>query len=209
MLTVRKVQGRSHLIFYLILSSVTLLLGIIDLSLPVWLSYCWWDFGLFNSKNTSRIKDFKSSQSISSLHSDVCGSLESYVDRSCPDACDSLHSLSKAGYIMVVFGSLALCSNFFSIIAVALKLLKRKVPKILHISFVLPFILWLFGFSIYAGVAGLGRYKEVVNKSRFNFEADNYSIKVGGAIGVTMIFLYLISGAYALFVLRRLVIGLK
>ena len=209
MLTVRKVQGRSHMIAYLVLSSASLLLGIINLSLPTWLHYCWWDFGLFEASNTSRIADFASKSSISDLHQDACGSLQSYVERSCPDACDYLDYLSHAGYVMVVFGSVALASNAGGIVLVVLKLFKRRLRAEFNLIFIVPFVAWLLGFSVYAGVAHLGRFEGVKNEDRFNFDADDYSVKVGAAIAITLVLVYLAEAVYAWFVIRRFMISIK
>lgn len=209
MLTVRKVQGRNHLIFYLIFASATLLLGIINLSLPIWIKYCWWEVGLFDAHNISRIKDFPGTDSIQTVHDKACGDLKSYVQRSCPSACDYLENFKDAGIVMVVFGSLALVSNFINIGIILMKLFKKRVRSILSINLYLPFIIWLIGFSIYAGVAHLGRIDSPVNKDEYNFDADDYKVKVGAAIAITMIPLYLASGIYGWLVIRRLIVGLK
>lgn len=209
MLSVRKVQGRSHMIAYLVLSSASLLLGIINLSLPVWLHYCWWDFGLFKASNTSRIADFASKSSISDLHHDVCGSLKSYVERSCPDACNYLDNLSYAGYFIVVFGSIALVANAGGILLVFCKLFKKRIRAEFNLIFIVPFVSWLFGFSVYAGVAHLGRFEGVRNKDKFNFDADDYEVKVGAAIAITLVLVYLVEAVYAWLVVRRFMIGIK
>lgn len=209
MLTVRKVQGRKHFVFYLICASVTLLLGIIDLSLPVWIKYCWWEIGLFDADNTSRIKVFSGTDSIQTMHDKACGGLKHYVERSCPSACDNLLNFKNAGYVMVVFGSIALFFNFLSIGVVILKLLKKRVKWLLSLTLYLPFVFWLMGFSIYAGTAHLGRLDKPVNKASYNFDADEYDLKVGAAIAITLIPLYLASALYCWFVIRGYLIGLK
>lgn len=209
MLTVSKVQGRKHLIFFIIFASITLLLGIIDLSMPVWVEYCWWEIGLFDANNISRIKDFPGTDSIQTMHDKACGSLKSYVERSCPSACDYLLNFKHAGYVMVVFGSIALFFNFISIGVIVLKLLKKRVKWFLSLSLYLPFIFWLVGFSIYAGIAHLGRIDKPINKEKYNFNADDYDVRVGTAIAITMIFLYLASSLYSLIVIRGYLVGLN
>ena len=209
MLTVNKPQGRNHLIFYLIFACVTLLLGIIDLSLPIWIKYCWWEIGLFDAQNISRIKVFPGTDSIETMHDKACGDLKNYVQRSCPSACDYLSNFKHAGVVMVVFGSLALISNLLNIVIVLMKLFKKKVRSILTINLCLPFVIWLIGFSIYAGVAHLGRIDAPVNKEEYNFDADDYTLKPGAAIAITLIPLYLASSLYGWLVIRRQLIGLK
>ena len=53
-----KIQGKGHLIAFLLLCCTSLLLGVIDLNLPVWLSYCWWNIGLVDAQTNSRIIEF-------------------------------------------------------------------------------------------------------------------------------------------------------
>lgn len=204
-----KIQGKGHLIFFLVMCAVGLLLGVINLTLPVWVHYCWWDLGLVDAANTSRIVEFDGENSISDVKSDICGDLQSLVERSCPHACENLKNFESAGVTMLAFGAIALFFMFCSLAIPIFRLFKYRVQRFFSILTLLPFLFWLIGFSSYAGAAGLGRLENPTNKPQYNFNADEYSVKVGTAIAITNIFLYLLIAVYGWVKIRKLLQVLK
>lgn len=199
-----KIAGRGHFIAFLILNSVTLLLGIIDLCLPVWISYCWWDIGLIDASNNSIIINFNDETSISDVKNDICGNLESYVERSCPGACFYMENFRKAGLVMLVFGILSLISMMFTMAIPVLRLFKIRVKKNLVFVSIFQVVLWFTGICAYAGTANLGEIDKTVNKPEYNFIANNYKAKVGIAISITVLLLQTGILIYALFKIRTL-----
>ena len=204
-----KVQGQAHLIVFFISSVVCLLLGIIDLCLPTWFSYCWWDFGLIAAANTSIIKEFSGENTIADVQNDICGDLESLVERSCSSACSNVKNIRSAGLVMLVFGSISLFFMFCSAGIALIRLCKGRVKRMYIGVTIAPFVIWLLGFSSYAGVAGLGIFDSPNNKPEYNFTANSYSIDVGAAIAITIIFLNLGIAAYGWIKIRKLLQVLK
>ena len=90
---------------------------------------------------------------------------------------------------MIVFGVISLIFMSITITISVMRLCKMRVKKSFIVVCCLPFVFWLFGFSVYAGIAGLGRMDSSVNKPEFNFVAKDYQMKVGIAISITILLL--------------------
>ena len=103
---------------------------------------------------------------------------------------------------MIVFGTLSLFFLSLTALIPILKLFRINIKKNFIFLSVIPFALWLIGFSSFAGIAELGRIDSPTNKPEYNFTAHSYELKVGAAIGITIVLLDLAIAAYGILTVR-------
>jgi hypothetical protein len=203
------IQGKNHIIAFTILCVINLLLTLIDLLLPVWISYCWWDFGLISAKTNSNIVEFDNENFISDVYHDACGDLRPLVERSCPNACNNIENFEKAGVAMMVFGVISLCTVALNLIVGLLRLWKFRVRKAFAVVGFLPLGSWFVGISIYAGLGDLGGITGPNNLPQYNFEAYGYQMNAGIIIAIIVLLLDLLLAFYSFFKIKKLLQVLK
>lgn len=172
----RGVRKRHHIVF--IIASTLLFIGItISLFLHSWVKYCWWDFGLIYASSFTTFTNFENESTISDVNSDSCQSLESFVERNCPDFCSYISGFEIGGGLMVLFSSLSLFFHFFCILFHIWSFFKVQFKfKRIGVLLVLSSACYLVGFFIYICLLKFFDLKNPVGKEN---QAEKFHIEIG------------------------------
>lgn len=169
--------GKRHHIVFIAASTAVMLTIAIDLSLHKWLKYCWWNFGLVHASTFTTFTNFKDEGTISDVRSDSCQSLESLVEKMCPDFCTYIDRIELGGIFMIIFGILSLMFYLISILFHLWSFFKAQFKfKKIWVLLVLPCVFYLLGLAIYHAALNVLSIK---SPDTHRFETAAPKIEVG------------------------------
>eukprot|EP00359_Climacostomum_virens_P000907 CAMPEP_0204898290 /NCGR_PEP_ID=MMETSP1397-20131031/1204_1 /ASSEMBLY_ACC=CAM_ASM_000891 /TAXON_ID=49980 /ORGANISM="Climacostomum Climacostomum virens, Strain Stock W-24" /LENGTH=234 /DNA_ID=CAMNT_0052066113 /DNA_START=200 /DNA_END=902 /DNA_ORIENTATION=+ len=184
------------------LGAVGLILFVaLTLSIRYWVDYCYWDFGLDHAESWSDWGDFDESGSISHVHDKVCGShwRESNIEYYCPDACDNIKDIEKAGKLMLSMGIISCCLLFLGILVHIVMVFKKewRILRVVYALDFLPAVFFVLGFIIYNVKADFKSYDSVHSRGDYgDYSPDDVGYEVGYALAVSLCILH---PAFAIF----------
>ena len=90
------VKNRYHYLIHAVLTFLTMIATVVNMSLHRWYVYCFWEFGLFYASKLYDEIALHDEYTIFDVHSEDCGSVKLIFEEVCPDLCDYLDRFAGA-----------------------------------------------------------------------------------------------------------------
>lgn len=109
---------------------------IVDISLPQWYHYCYFDFGLTTARTwKDGLNHRLSGHSYSDIDNGLCEGYKVVIEAACSDFCVSLTAAWRAGIVMIVFAVVCLvCTIVYTVLHVLLARGRRYMSWLLYVS---------------------------------------------------------------------------
>ena len=168
---------RKYFTWYIIISIIYICSILINLGLPTWFQYCYWNFGLISANSFTDIKDFSEENLIVATQGDACGSLKDLISNYCSDVCNNIDNFRIGGILLICF-SLASCISTSLCIFFFFRVLNDETLylKSLSLFMFFPFIFLVAGFSTYVGLCD---FININSRGSFENISRKFSLKEG------------------------------
>lgn len=131
-----KPESRYHFWLSAGLNLCIAVLIIVDISLPQWYHYCYFDFGLTSARTwKDGLNHRLSGHSYSDIDNGLCEGYKVVIEAACDDFCVSLTAAWGAGIVMIVFAVVCLVFTIvYTVLHVLLARGRRYMSWLLYVS---------------------------------------------------------------------------
>jgi hypothetical protein len=162
---------------YVAASAVFMASALANLFVPEWFRYCYWDFGLIRTETFTDISDFSQESSLTTIQGDACGSLQGVLEDTCSNLCAHIQNFRIANMFLLSFSTLSIFATGVCIFLHMRAFTDESVRyKNIGIFMCYPFVFYLAGICIFAGV---GDFSNLKTSGSHPGPAENFSLRSG------------------------------